>query len=237
MRRIVVTGGGTGIGRAVAEEFAADAEVYVIGRRKEILDRVVAGNSTGRIRAVAADLTDVAQVRRVAAEIATDPVDVLVNNAGGLHTRQGPGLEETADLYRRTLESNLLSAVLLTEALWPRLRRPGGRVVNIGSIAAHRGSGAYAAAKAALYGWAFGLARSGGPDGITVNTVAPGYVQDTEFFDNGRSPRHDQLVAETLVKRAGVPTDVASAVRFLAAAEASWITGQVLGVNGGALLG
>jgi 3-oxoacyl-[acyl-carrier protein] reductase len=166
-------------------------------------------------------------------------VDVLVNNAGGIlrtHTQQ-PGLAGTLDLYRRTLDTNLLSAVLLTEALWPGLRRPGGRVVNVSSIAAQRGSGAYAAAKSGLFGWAFGLARAGGRDGITVNTVAPGYVQDTEFFnERGRADRHDQLVSETLVGRAGVPADIAAVVHFLASEEASWITGQIISVNGGALL-
>jgi 3-oxoacyl-[acyl-carrier protein] reductase len=85
--------------------------------------------------------------------------------------------------------------------------------------------------------WGFGLAARGGPDGITVNTVSPGYVQDTEFFnERGRSSRHDLLVSQTLLGRAGQPADIASAVFFLASDEASFITGQVISVNGGALL-
>ncbi len=84
--------------------------------------------------------------------------------------------------------------------------------------------------------WGFGLATRGGPDGITVNTVSPGYVQDTEFFnERGRSARHDQLVAQTVVGRAGTPEDIAATVFFLASEQAAFITGQVISVNGGAL--
>jgi len=239
-RVVVVTGGGTGIGRAVAERFAAEgAQVHVVGRREEPLARVAKENPEAAIHPVVADLTDPDAVLRLGEQFADRTVDVLVNNAGGIVKDVEPGPVGRFEDFRRTVELNLLTAMNLTEVLWPVLRRPGGRLVGISSIAAQRGGGdAYGAAKAGLVGWALDLAKTGGPDGITVNLVSPGYVQDTEFFnDTGRSKRHDQLVAETLLGRAGTPADIAGVVHFLASEDASWITGQVIGVNGGALLG
>ncbi|MDS1271526.1 SDR family oxidoreductase [Lipingzhangella sp. LS1_29] len=240
MRRVVVTGGGTGIGRAIAERFAGQGdEVFVVGRRKDRLEQVSATTPEGAIRPLVADLSNEEAVLRAAEELSDKPLDVLVNNAGGLVAREKDGLAGTFDVHRRVIERNLLTAMTFTEALWEHLTRPGGRVVNIGSIAGQRGGGGgYAAAKAGLSVWGFDLAAKGGPDGITVNTVSPGYVQDTEFFgENGRSARHDGLVAQTLLGRAGTPADVAATVAFLASDDAAWITGQVIGVNGGALLG
>lgn len=237
---VVVTGGGTGMGRAIAELFAADgAQVHIIGRREEPLARVAKENPEAAIHPEVADLTDPSAVLRLGELFAGRTVDVLVNNAGGIVREVEPGAAGTFESFRRTVELNLLTAMNLTEVLWPMLRRPGGRVIGISSIAGQRGGGdAYAAAKAGLVGWAFDLAKTGGKDGITVNIVSPGYVQDTEFFnDSGRSARHDRLVAETLLGRAGTPADIAAVVHFLASEGASWVTGQVIGVNGGALLG
>jgi 3-oxoacyl-[acyl-carrier protein] reductase len=106
-------------------------------------------------------------------------------------------------------------------------------------VAAQRGgAGPYSAAKAALHGWAYDLARQFGPDGITVNVVAPGYTAGTEFFGSRITPEsHARRVAETLVGRAGLPQDVAAAIRFLASPDAGYVTGQVLGVNGGTVFG
>ncbi|MFJ5228322.1 SDR family NAD(P)-dependent oxidoreductase [Kitasatospora sp. NPDC088391] len=250
-RLAVVSGGGTGIGRETARTLAADGHrVVVLGRRADVLQRAAAQIDaelgTSRVVPLAADLADADQVARAADTIAgLGPVDVLVNNAGSIITPPAdPGLRALADAWRRDLDTNLMTAVLLTTALLPQLRRPGGRLVMISSAAAQRGgagphsAGAYAAAKAALHGWAFGLARQLGPDGITVNVLAPGYVADTEIFGTDRNEDfHRAKVADTLVGRAGTPADVASAVAWIASPAAGYLTGQVIGLNGGAVLG
>lgn len=237
-RTVVVSGGGTGMGRAVAQRFAdAGDTVWILGRRRDVLER--AASEIGA-RPYAVDLTDPVAVEAFAANLDNAAVDVVVANAGaGPASQAGDGLAAVAQAWRSTLDTNVLTAVLLVEALRPMLARPGGRIVLVSSIAAQRGGGgSYSAAKSALHGWAFDLAGDLGPDGVTVNVVVPGFVDGTEFF-GGRmtEQRYQRLVASTLVGRAGEPTDVAAAVGYLASTEASWVTGQVLGVNGGAALG
>ena len=250
-RLVVVSGGGTGIGREIARSFAlAGEQVAIIGRRTDVLDRArdaidrAAGQS--RVTSVAADLTDPHQVRIAADRIAElGPVDVLVNNAGAIITPPADdSLEALAAAWRRDLDTNLVTAVLLTTALTPHLARPGGRLIMISSAAAQRGgagphsAGSYAAAKAALHGWAFGLARQLGPDGITVNVLALGYVADTEIFQGRQPPGFEAgKIADTLVGRGGTPDDVAAAVTYIASPAAGYLTGQVIGLNGGAVLG
>jgi 3-oxoacyl-[acyl-carrier protein] reductase len=240
-RNIVISGGGTGIGLATARAFAADGEqVLLLGRRAEVLEKAgVPGALT-----CAADLAEPDQVRRVARFVAEEfgTVDVLVHCAGGagqLEPSSGSDdpLDRVAHDWTVNFRQNVLTAALLTEALKNRLAEPGGRVLFVSSIAAYRGSGsgAYAAAKAGLHPYAHDLARQLGPHGITVNVVAPGYVEDTEFFgDTMDEARRARLIGDTVTGRAGTPGDVASTLHWLASPAAGHVTSQVVQVNGGA---
>jgi 3-oxoacyl-[acyl-carrier protein] reductase len=233
----VVSGGGTGIGRAVAAAFArAGDRVVIVGRRLKVLEEA-ARELPRDVAVVPADLTVPADAQRVADEVG--PVDVIVNNAGGTWSGPRETLEDHAVALRREFDINVLTAVLLTTALLPSLRRPGGRVILMSSIAGLRGGGGpYSAAKSALHGWAFDLAGRLGPDGVTVNVVAPGFVPGTDFFGGPVTREfHESRVRQTLVGRAGTPDEIAAAVRYLASSEAGFVTGQILQVNGGALLG
>ncbi|MEV4058219.1 SDR family oxidoreductase [Amycolatopsis sp. NPDC049688] len=237
-REIVVTGGGTGIGYAVAAAFAEAGEhVTITGRREQVLTEAA---TLAGARPVVFDAADPAAVEAALAEL-PERVDVLVNNAGGntdfLGSDGEDGLAGFAAAFERNLRSNVVSAALVTHALRDRLA-DGARIITIGSIAAHTGAGSYGAAKAAVEAWNVSVAREFGPRGITANVVAPGLIGDTEFFHGQLSDsRREWLIGNTMNKRPGTPEDVAAVVTFLASPAAGHVTGQVVHVNGGAHLG
>ncbi|MFE6041079.1 SDR family NAD(P)-dependent oxidoreductase [Streptomyces sp. NPDC056452] len=244
-RRVVVSGGGTGIGKATAAAFAAGGDrVILLGRREDVLrsaaEEITGDHGKGSADFHAADLTQPEEVRRAAAFITADgPVDVVVTNAGGNVVSGGDGtLEGVADGYLRNFAANVLTAVLLTEALLPHVVRPGGRIVHLSSIAALRGPGSYGGSKAALHAYTFELAQRLGAEGVTVNAVAPGFVGDTEFFGDRATPDFVAArVAQSLTGKPGKPSEIAAAIQYLASPAAGYTTGQILHVNGGAMLG
>ncbi|MFD6549207.1 SDR family NAD(P)-dependent oxidoreductase [Streptomyces sp. NPDC058398] len=245
-RRVVVSGGGTGIGLATAEMFAADGDrVVLLGRREDVLRKAADalnerfGPETASWHAV--DLADPDQVGAARDSIVADgaPVDVLVANAGGnVAVSHDGGLASVADSYRRNFDANVLTAVLLTEALLPHVRRPGGRIVQLSSIASLRGPGSYGGSKGWINTYTYDLAQRVGSEGITVNAVAPGFVGDTEFFGDRATPDFVAArVAQSLTGQPGRPAQIAAAIRYVASPEAAYVTGQLLHVNGGAALG
>ena len=177
-------------------------------------------------------------VRALAERIGADFefVDVIVNNAGAPAVSHSDDLADLAAAWLQTYRANTLTAVLLTTALEPLLRSPGGRVILIGSKSARAGnaSPAYGTAKAALRGYLAATAARLGPRGITVNLVSPGYVENTELMQ-GRMPpdRQARIISRVTLGRPGQPEEIAAAVAFLARPDAGFITGQELTVDGG----
>jgi 3-oxoacyl-[acyl-carrier protein] reductase len=244
-RVVVITGGGTGIGKAIAVSFARNqAQVVIVGRRSEALQAVAqeVGPNCNWQQA------DVSQRNQVAAAVKAivdqfGQIDVLVNNAGfvrGITTNMP--LDQAEQVWYDEIGTNLKGAFLMSIAIAPHLPRPGGRIINISSIAAFTGGSrpgaiGYAAAKSGLLGMTYALARELSPQGITVNAIAPGFIADTEFTGQWPEERVKGIIAQTPVGRAGQASDVAASVLFLASPEASFITGEVLNVNGGWLFG
>jgi 3-oxoacyl-[acyl-carrier protein] reductase len=245
-RTAVVSGGGTGIGLAVAERLAAQGDdVIITGRREQVL--AAAADTIGeRATYVAADLETVegaAKVLQHATERA-GRVDVIAAVAGGNAANSTPedlpaGLERASWSWSANLRLNVMTAVHLVEGLKPVLN-DGGRILLYSSIAAYRGSGtgSYAGSKAALHPYAIDLSSELGARGITANVIAPGYIEQTEFFgDRMTEERRAMLIGQTDNKRPGALADIASLTAWLASPEAGHVTAQIIQSNGGALAG
>jgi len=230
-KRALVTGGSRGIGRAVALELGRAGADVVVGYRSEADQAEVVASEVGG-RAVQADVSDAEQAKALV-EGAGD-IDVLVNNAGT--TRDGVLARMLDEDWRTVLETNLSSTFYTCRAAARgMMKRRAGAIVNISSIVGVHGNWGqtnYAASKAGIIGFTKSLARELGSRGVRANVVAPGYVT-TALTDAIPEDARGAMLSNTPLGRLGDPENVAAAVRFLVSDEASFITGEVLLVDGG----
>ena len=237
-RVALVTGASRGIGRAIALKLADSGAAVIAAARADHADAVVAEIEAagGTAVGVSLDLTDTASIPTLA-RTALDRfgrIDVLVNNAGivrdQLMMRMKPGDWDAVLATNLTAAFGCCQSVLRT-----MLKQRAGRIVNISSVVAQSGNAGqanYAASKAGLIGFSKSLAREVASRGITVNVVAPGLI-DTDMTSGLDERAREALVGQIPMARLGSPDEVAAAVCFLASDEASYITGQVVAVNGG----
>ncbi len=242
-RIALVTGASQGIGRACALELAAKGATVALAARNEAKLAEVAqeiAKAGGQAVPLALDIASEESIK-LAAKTLIDQfgkVEVLVNNAG--ITRDGLMMAMKRADWDDVIGTNLTGAFLLTQALLrPMLKNRWGRIVNITSVVGRTGQGGqvnYAASKAGMIGMTRSLAREVASRGITVNAVAPGYIETamTAVLDD---KQRDGMMAQIPLGRAGSDADIAHAVAFLASESAGYITGHVLDVNGGMFMG
>jgi NAD(P)-dependent dehydrogenase (short-subunit alcohol dehydrogenase family) len=244
---VVVTGGGAGIGRTYAHRFAAEGAAVVIADLDEGAATTVVGELAtdgGRGLAHVMDVTDPDaasdMARRALAELGG--VDVLVNNAGlHLDHAQLPFTLDAVPRWRAVLDVNVIGALICAAACRPAMAaRGGGAIVNMSSMAAYGGTGAYGVSKLALNSLTVSLAADFAPDGIRVNGIAPGLVDSeaaVEWWSDpvraGMEGIDRMLIGQQMIKRQGTMHDLADMCLFLCSDAASFVTGQTILVDGG----
>lgn len=240
-KRVVISGGAIGFGREMALRFnQLGAEVYVCDIRESALK---AFNNSG-VKTSLIDLCDRHAAAGWIRDISADgAIDVLINNAGGVAGQHGKAIDQVSDdEWDRIIDINLGATFTLSRAVAPQMKRAGqGKIINISSGAALKASltgvQAYCAAKHAVLGLTRQLAHELGPFGINVNAVAPGFVETNEAtkrqWESFGEARQQQILQSIAMRRLGTPGDITNAVLFLASELSSFISGQIISVDGG----
>ncbi len=235
-KKALITGASGGIGVAIAKALHAQgATVGLHGTREERLQEIAA-ELGDRVHLFPANLSDADAVKALAAKAEADlgGIDILVNNAG--ITKDGLFVRMSDDDWDAVLDINLKSVFQLTrDAVYPMMRRKSGRIINITSIVGvtgNPGQGNYCASKAGMIGMSKSLAMEIASRKVTVNCVAPGFIE-TPMTDALNEKQRDAILGTIPAKRLGTGAEVASAVVYLASDEAAYITGQTMHVNGG----
>ena len=239
----IVTGAGRGIGHAIALRLASEgARVAVVSRTEQNANRTaeeINAQFAGLAKAYAVDVADHAAVKKLAEQIHVDfsRIDILVNNAG--LTRDGLSMRMSEADWDVVIDTNLKGAFNFIQAVErPMIRQREGRIINIASVAGlmgNPGQANYAASKAGLLGLTKTIARELASRNITANVVAPGFI-NTDMTTVLSDQVKAAVLGQVPMGRFGEPADVAAAVAFLASAEAKYITGQVLTVDGGMVM-
>ncbi|MEV0248189.1 3-oxoacyl-ACP reductase FabG [Nocardia sp. NPDC050712] len=241
-RTAIVTGGASGIGLAIGSRLAADGALVALFDVDGGAARAAAaaiGAAGGKAVGLGVDVTDRAAIDSAVAEVrATLGAPAILVNSAGI-TVAGPFLDLTAEVWNRVLAVNLTGAFDCCQAVLPDMIAQGwGRIVNISSSSMHSGvagMAAYVSAKAGMVGLTKVLALEFGRAGVTVNTIPPGFIETPMMRDSLRKGvfSMDEQIAKTPVGRVGRPEDIAATCAFLVSEEAAYLTGQIIGVNGG----
>ncbi|GEN69222.1 SDR family NAD(P)-dependent oxidoreductase [Chryseobacterium rhizosphaerae] len=241
----IITGGASGIGKAIAEKFMEYGHtVIVIGRdeKKLMAMKDAYPNNCEVIKGNIASSDDIKKIFRIIS-LNYPVIDNLINSAGfNMTVNTELTFEEAMLNWNSVIATNLTGSFMMAIKVAEIMKRPGGRIINISSIGAFTGGIAtggiaYAASKAGLNGLTFSLARELSSKGITVNSIAPGFIEQTGFTASFPKEKTSEILSQIPVGRAGKSKDIADICYFLCSEEASYITGEIINVNGGWLFG
>jgi 3-oxoacyl-[acyl-carrier protein] reductase len=245
VKKVLITGGARGIGKAIVSEFLSDSNLnfkadvaFIYKSSEEAANKFVSEltEKGAKVFAIKCDVSSFEQVQNAVSEAIRklDGLDILVNNAG--ITKDNLLLRMTEEEFDKVISINLKSVFNFSKVvLKPMIQQRWGRIVNITSVVGligNAGQANYASSKAGMIGFTKSLAKEVASRGITVNAIAPGFIE-TEMTDKLNEKQREVLLNNIPLKRLGKPEDVAKAVRFLCSENASYITGQVISVDGG----